>query len=145
MTIIHTEIEISASKRRVWEVLMAKHKWKYWNTFLFDCDPSQGFQPGQKVSLSLRRFPTEEEREFQPRVILVQPEVCLKWVSFIPGFQSEYIFELQEIGNKRTQYLHKIRFSGSLERVLVPFIREDEKSAIKRMARELKRYTEGGY
>jgi hypothetical protein len=52
------------------------------------------------------------------------------------------VFELQEIGVGRTKYVHKNHFSGILTRVFLPFIREDEKRGIQRMARELKRYVE---
>jgi hypothetical protein len=72
----------------------------------------------------------------------VQPNICLAWVSSIPGFRNEYVFELQEIGVGRTKYVHKTSYSGVLTRVFLPFIREDEQRGIQRMARELKRYVE---
>lgn len=142
MVSIYTEIDINVPKRQVWQVLFQKDQWKYWNTFLFDCDSRLGFEQGQEVSLSLRRLPNDEETDFEPLVTRVQPEMYLKWVSSIPGFRNEYVFELQEIGIGRTKYLHKSHFSGLLTRVFVPFIREDEHRGMQRMARELKRYAE---
>ncbi|HAA28720.1 MAG TPA: hypothetical protein DCE56_14830 [Cyanobacteria bacterium UBA8553] len=143
MTSLYTEIDISASKQRVWKVLFQKDRWKYWNTFLFDRDSEVPFMQGQEVFLSLRRLPHEEETEFEPLITRVQPNVCLSWISSIPGFRNEYVFELQEIGVGRTQYIHKNNYSGILSRVFLPFIREDEQRGIQRMARELKRYVEG--
>jgi hypothetical protein len=143
MASLYTEIDINAPKHKVWGVLLQKEQWKYWNTFLFDCDSNLPFQQGQEVSLSLRRLPKEEETEFEPLVTRIQPEVCLSWVSSIPGFRNEYVFELQEIGVGRTKYVHKNNYSGILTRVFLPFIREDELRGIQRMARELKRYVEG--
>ncbi|HAX89555.1 MAG TPA: hypothetical protein DCY91_25675 [Cyanobacteria bacterium UBA11370] len=142
MTSLYTEIDINAPKQRVWQVLFQKDQWKYWNTFLFDCDSRLRFEQGQEVSLSLRRLPNDEETEFEPLVTRIQPEMYLKWVSSIPGFRNEYVFELQEIGIGRTKYLHKSHFSGLLTRVFVPFIRDDEQRGMQRMARELKRYAE---
>lgn len=142
MASLYTEIEINAPKEKVWQALFQKERWKYWNTFLFDCDSSQLFRPGQEVFLSLRRLPYEEETEFEPLVSVVQPNICLSWVSSIPGFRNEYVFELQEIGLGRTQYLHKNYYSGVLTRVVLPFIRVDEHRGHQRMARELKRYVE---
>lgn len=139
---LYTEIEIEAPHQLVWQVLLQKEQWQYWNTFLFDLDASQPFKQGEEVSLALRRLPNEEETEFQPKVTLVQPQVCLAWVSQIPGFRNEYVFELQEIGMGRTKYVHRDNFSGFLSRVFLPFIRQDEQLGIKRMARELKRYAE---
>lgn len=109
---------------------------------MFDCDPVHPFKLGEETSLSLRRFPEEEETEFQPLVTVLQPEVCLAWVSQIRGFRNEYVFELMDIGIDRTRYVHRNIFSGFLTPVFLPFIREDEQQAIKRMARDLKRYVE---
>ena len=142
MKSLYVEIEINAPKQLVWQALFQKQEWHHWNTFLFDGEPTQPFKQGQEVILSLRRLPNEEETEFEPLVTLVQPGVCLSWVSQIPGFRNEYVFELQEIGVGRTKYVHKDNFSGVLTRVFLPFIKEDEHQGIKRMARELKRYVE---
>ena len=142
MTSLYTEVDINAPKQRVWQALFQKERWKYWNSFLFDCDSKVPFRQGQEVFLSLRRLPGEEETEFEPLVTRVQPTTCLSWVSSIPGFRNEYVFELQEIGIGRTKYVHKSYYSGILSRVIVPFIREDERQGIKRMARELKLYVE---
>ena len=144
MASLYAEIEINAPKKIVWQTLITKEQWKYWNTFLFDCDPARHFQQGQEVFLSVRRLPEDEETELQPVVTLIQPQVCLKWVTSIPGLRNEHVFELQEIGIGRTKYVHKDNFSGMLKQAFVPFIRADELRGIRRMARELKRYIEIG-
>lgn len=142
MPSFYAEIEINAPKQVVWEVLLYKEQWKYWNTFLFDLAPAKPFQQGEEAFLSLRRLPGEEETQFQPLLTLIQPGNCLKWISAIPGFQNEYVFELQEIGVRQTKYIHKDNFSGMLTRIFLPFIRQDEQQGIKRMAGELKHYVE---
>ena len=142
MPSLYTEIEINAPRSRVWQVLLRKEQWKYWNTFLYDCDPSQPFQMGGEVFLSVRRVQADEEIEFQPAITLIQPEVCLKWVASIPGFQNEHVFELLDVGRGRTRYLHQEHFSGMLTRLLLPFIRQDEQAGMRRMASELKTYLE---
>ncbi|NEP50883.1 MAG: SRPBCC domain-containing protein [Moorea sp. SIO3C2] len=143
MTSLYTDIDINVPRQKVWQILFHKQQWKYWNTFLFDCDSTLRFEQGKEVFLSLRRLPHEEETEFEPLVTQVQPGVCLSWVSSIPGFRSECVFDLQEIGVGRTKYIHKHSYSGILSRVFLPFIREDELRGLKRMAWELKRYAEG--
>ena len=142
MPSLYTEIDINAPRQKVWRVLVHKEKWVYWNTFLYDCDPERKFAAGQEVFLSLRRVPGENETEFQPRIMLLQPYVCLKWVSAIPGFVSEQVFELQDIGHDRTKYIHQEHFSGALTRLFLPFIRTEEQQGIRRMARELKHFVE---
>lgn len=142
MASLYVEIEISAPRERVWQVLMAKQRWQEWNSFLFDCDSSVPFQTGAVVCLGFRRHPGESETLIEPRCIQVQRNVCLAWVSEIPGFRSQQVFELQEIGVGRTKYTHRQEFSGFLCKVFFPFIRQDEQKGMWRMARELKRFVE---
>jgi hypothetical protein len=142
MTSLYTAVEIDAPRRRVWRVLYHKELWMYWNTFLYDSDPDQAFVQGRDVFLALRRVPGEPITEFQPHITLVQPNICLQWVSKIPGLVSYHSFELQDVGRDRTQYIHQEQFSGRLTRLFFPFIRHDEHQGICRMARELKQYVE---
>jgi hypothetical protein len=142
MPSLYTEIEINTSRQRVWQVLVHKEQWMYWNTFLYDRTPQQPFTQGQEVLLSFRRVPGEIETEFEARITLMQPNVCMQWVSAIPGFINEQVFELQDIGRDRTKYIHQERFSGLLTRLVLPVIRQDEQQGIRRMARELKQFAE---
>ncbi|PSB15386.1 SRPBCC domain-containing protein [Phormidesmis priestleyi ULC007] len=142
MPSLYTEIEIDVPKPQVWRILFQKDRWKYWNTFLYDCDCDRPFTQGQETILSLRRVSGEEPIEFQPIVTLVQQDSCLQWVSTIPGFRNEHVFELQDIGRNRTKYIHQERFSGPLSKMFLPFIRRDEQQGIQRMAWELKHYAE---
>ncbi len=134
--------EINAPKQKVWQALIEKHKWKYWNTFLFDCDPNQQFIQGQKAFLSMRRLPGDEETEFQPYITFLEPGVGMRWIFKFPGFVNEYSFELQEIGIRRTKYIHNARFSGLFSPTFLIFSRANEQAGVRRMARELKYYLE---
>ncbi|MEM9117588.1 MAG: SRPBCC domain-containing protein [Cyanobacteria bacterium P01_F01_bin.56] len=142
MPTLRTEIEINASRAAVWEVLMRKDEWRRWNTFLFDADPALAIRPGQEIFLSVRRLEDDEFTDFEPIVTLVQPQVCLRWIAKMPGFKSESAFELQDLSPTRTLYTHQQRFKGILSTLFLPFIRQDEKQGMKRMARQLKRYIE---
>jgi hypothetical protein len=142
MPILYTEITIDAPCLRVWQTLNQKDRWLYWNTFLYDCSPNQYLGLGKSVLLSVRRREGEPETEFDAFVTLMQPQICLRWVTKIPGFRHEQTFELQEIGRDRTQYIHQSKFSGPLCKLFLPFIRRDEQRGMSRMARQLKGYTE---
>jgi hypothetical protein len=142
MPSLYTEIEINAPKSIVWRALVHKQDWLKWNTFLFDRDPTQPFKQGQTVSLSLRRTTGELDTEFQSLVTLVQPEVCLQWVTKAPGLKSEHVFELQEVGWDRTKYTHRQNLSGLLTSLFFSLMRQDEQQGLRRMARELKQYIE---
>ncbi|BAS59530.1 MULTISPECIES: SRPBCC domain-containing protein [Leptolyngbya] len=142
MPSLYTEVEINAARSQIWQILIAKERWKYWNTFLFDCDPNRPFIQGRDVSLSVLRSPGEDEIQFRPIVTLVQPNYCLKWLSSIPGLHNEHVFELQDIGVNQTRFSYQQNFSGTFARFLLPFIRQEERKGIQRMAWELKRYAE---
>ncbi|MBD2021294.1 SRPBCC domain-containing protein [Leptolyngbya sp. FACHB-36] len=142
MPSLYTEIEINAPRREVWQALIEKERWKYWNTFLYDCEPARPMRQGQSLLLALRRERGEAETEFEAIVTRLQPGTCLRWVTSIPGFVTEHEFELADQGRDRTQYFHQARFTGALTRVILPFIRRDEHQGMKRMAWELKHYIE---
>jgi hypothetical protein len=143
MPTLYTEIEINAPRTTVWQTLLHKEAWLRWNTFLYDRNPDLVFQQGRTVQLSLRRLREETETEFEARVLLLQPQVCLRWVSTAPGFRSEHVFELQDVGHNRVKYIHRELFSGLATPFFLSFLRKDEQQGLRRMAWELKLYLEG--
>jgi hypothetical protein len=142
MPTLRTEIEINAPRSVVWNALTRKDEWRRWNTFLFDADPALTIRQGQEIFLSVRRLEDDEFTDFEPRITLVQPPTCLRWVARMPGFKSESSFEIQDLSPTRCLYRHQQRFKGVLSTLFLPFIRQDEKQGMKRMARQLKRYVE---
>lgn len=143
MPSLYAEIEINAPKSVVWDALVRKENWLKWNTFLYDRNPDLLFVQGRTVQLSLRRLREETETEFEPRILLLQPQVCLRWMTTAPGYRSEHVFELQDIGRNRTKYTHRETVSGITTRLFLPFLRQDQQQGLRRMARELKHYVEG--
>jgi hypothetical protein len=142
MPSLYAEIEINSPASIIWDTLICKEDWRFWNTFLYDCDPNLPFALGREVFLAMQRIEGDDETEFQPVVTMMQPQRCLKWISRIPGLRSEHSFELQEISPGYTRYMHREVFSGVLSNVFLPFIRQDEKQGLQRMAHQLKRYVE---
>lgn len=142
MPSLYAEIEINAPKSTVWRALTYKENWLKWNTFLYDLNPALPFKQGQTVHLSLKRSREETETEFEPRILLFQPPVCLRWVYTAPGLRSVHTFELQDIGYDRTKYIHQETVSGPAMVLFMPFLRHDEQQGLRRMARELKNYVE---
>lgn len=144
MPSLYAEIEINATAAQVWDALVRKEDWRYWNTFLYDCDPRSNFMLGREVFLAMQRIEGDVDTEFQPVVTTLRPGSCLRWVSKIPGLKTEHSFEMQEIAPGRTRYLHRDIFMGPLSGVFLPFIRDDEREGVRRMAYQLKRYVESG-
>ncbi len=142
MPTLYAEIDINAPQSVVWDALIRKDQWRFWNTFLFDCDPSLPMQRGGEIFLSMQRLEGDEETEFQPLITMMRSPYVMRWVSTIPGLRSEHMFELRETVPGRTRYLHRENFSGILSKVFLPFIRQDERQGLRRMAQQLKMHVE---
>jgi len=145
MPTLHAEIDIDAPRFAVWDALIRKEEWYRWNTFLFDCDASRPMQQGRDILVALRRREGDAEMEFQPRVVVMQTNRCLRWMAKVPGLKSEYLFELEDVGTNRTRYRHQQRMTGAFSRVFLPFIRQDERAGMGRMTWQMKRYVEEYY
>ncbi|MEB3252253.1 MAG: SRPBCC domain-containing protein [Cyanobacteriota bacterium] len=145
MPSFHSETTIEAPRFAVWDALVRKQEWHRWNTFLYDGDPTLPMDQGKTVSLALRRREGEEGTEFQARILVFQPNRCLRWIAKAPGFRSEHLFDLEEVGANRTRYIHQEHLSGLLARLMLPLVHQDEKQGIRRMTQQLKRYVEYHY
>ena len=141
MPTLYAEIDINAPPSVVWEALVRKDQWRYWNTFFYDCEPGIQIARGNELFLAMQRLEGDEETEFQPLITMLRPGL-MKWTSSIPGLKTEHTFELQERMPGRTRYLHREVFSGILSKVFLPFIRQDEQQGLRRMAQQLKRHVE---
>jgi hypothetical protein len=142
MPTLYAEIDINAPQGIVWDALVRKDQWRYWNTFLYDCDPGLPMARGSEIFLSMQRLEGDEETEFQPVITMMRSPHVMRWVSSIPGLRSEHLFELRETVPGRTRYLHRETFSGILSKVFLPFIRQDERQGLRRMAQQLKMHVE---
>lgn len=142
MPTLYAEIDINAPQSVVWDALIRKDQWRFWNTFLYDCDPGLTLARGNEIFLSMQRLEGDEETEFQPVITMMRSPYLMKWVATIPGLRSEHVFELQETVPGRTRYIHRETFSGILSKVFLPFIRQDERQGLRRMAQQLKLYVE---
>ena len=142
MPTLYAEIDINAPQSVVWEALMRKDQWRYWNTFFYDCEPGIRMARGNELFLAMQRLEGDEETEFQPLITMLRPPSLMKWTSSIPGLKTEHTFELQERMPGRTSYLHRETFSGILSKVFLPFIRQDERQGLRRMAQQLKIHVE---
>ena len=142
MPSLYSEIDINAPQSVVWDALVRKDQWRFWNTFLYDCDPGLRIARGNEIFLAMQRLEGDEETEFQPVITMLRPPYMMRWVSTIPGLRSEHVFELRENVPGRTHYIHRELFSGILSKVFLPFIRQDERQGLRRMSQQLKMHVE---
>ena len=142
MPSLYSEIDINAPQSVVWDALVRKDQWRFWNTFLYDCDPGLRIARGNEIFLAMQRLEGDEETEFQPLITMLRPPTMMRWVSTIPGLRCEHVFELRENVPGQTRYMHREVFSGILSKVFLPFIRQDEKQGLRRMSQQLKMHVE---
>ena len=142
MPSLYAEIDINAPQSVVWEALVRKDQWRFWNTFLYDRVPGMRLARGNEIFLAMQRLEGDEETEFQPLITMVRPPSMMRWVSTIPGLRTEHVFELRENVPGRTRYIHREVFSGILSKVFLPFIRQDERQGLRRMSQQLKMHVE---
>ncbi|MEM6868742.1 MAG: SRPBCC domain-containing protein [Cyanobacteria bacterium P01_C01_bin.121] len=142
MPSLYAEIDINAPQDVVWDALVRKDQWRFWNTFLYDCDPGLRIARGNEIFLAMQRLEGDEETEFQPLITMLRPPYMMRWVATIPGLRTEHVFELRENVPGRTRYMHRELFSGILSKVFLPFIRQDERQGLRRMSQQLKMHVE---
>lgn len=137
---IHTEIEIAASARRVWEVLADFERYGEWNPFLVRVkgEPREGAKLETHITT-----PAGAKRTYEPKVTRVEPEKELRWFGKVPGFLSgEHIFTIEAAGDgSRVKFVHREVFGG----LLSSFFKDtdDVRAGFEEMNRALKARCEG--
>ncbi len=117
---IHTELEISASAERVWEVLTDFSSYPEWNPMIRRA--SGEARAGERLELyfapSGRKGTT-----FRPKLLVVEPSRELRWLGQ-PGiprlFESEHFFIIEENRRNEVRLVHDMIFYG----LLIPLVRK---------------------
>lgn len=131
---IHTEIEIAASARRVWEVLSDFARYEEWNPFI----RKVGGEPKEGAKLEIHlTTPAGKQRTYEPKVTKFEPEKELRWFGKVPGFLSgEHIFAIENVGNGRVKFVHREVFGGLLSSFFKDM--DDVRAGFEEMNRALK-------
>ena len=118
---INTEVEISATPARVWEVLMDFPAHAQWNPFVRSIAGTPSV--GQRLAVRIQP-PGGKAMTFKPKVLNAQPNLELRWLGhlLVPGlFDGEHYFQLHARDGGGTRLLHGERFSG----LLVPLFKSN--------------------
>lgn len=138
---VYTEIEIAATAKQVWQVLVDFASYPDWNPFIrrITGEPKEGSKLEIKITT-----PSGTNRSYEPKVTKVEPEAELRWFGKIPGFLSgEHIFSIQEAGPGRVKFVHRELFSGLLTSFFGSSTDRDIKAGFEEMNRALKKRVEG--
>jgi hypothetical protein len=137
---IRTEIEIAASRERVWQALADFPRYSEWNPFIREAIGEA--KEGSKLEIHITT-PSGAKRTYEPRVTKVEPGRELRWLGKVPGFLSgEHIFTLEE-RNGRTLLIHREVFGGLLTSFFGKSLDEDVRAGFEEMNRALKKRAEG--
>lgn len=116
---IYTEIEISASRDKIWQTFSDFEKYPDWNPFI------RSLQGTPKTGNQLRVEiypPDAKSMLFKPKVLGYKEKESLRWKGHLifPGlFDGEHIFELKDQTGGKVLFIQRERFSG----ILVPLFR----------------------
>ena len=140
---IETDIEITASPKRVWSILMDFPAYPQWNPFIRSL--SGVAKPGEKLRATIQ---PEERRAmtFRPRVLKAADQQELRWLGRLgfPGlFDGQHYFQLTALSNGYTRFTHGERFSGILVGVFISSMEAATKAGFVAMNAALKDRAEG--
>lgn len=111
---IHTEIEINASPKRIWEVLTDFENYPAWNPFITKIYGTP--KEGERLIIHAQLNPHRTE-VFRPIIIGLQPEHELQWRGSLPVpgmFTGKHIFTLEPLPDGRCRLIHREEFTGLL-------------------------------
>jgi len=140
---LHSQIDISASAERVWELLTDFASYPQWNPFIrhISGEPTTGER------LKVRLEPPESRGiTLRPKVLAAEPNHQLRWLGhlLVPGLlDAEHSFIIRALEEDRVRFVHTEAFRG----LLVPlFARSLDNSTLRgfeEMNRALKERAEG--
>ena len=109
---IRTEIDISASPEKAWDVLTDFDRFPQWNPFIRQISGSPEIGAKLKIQLQTSRG---KSRTYRPTVTKVEPNHELRWFgkSIIPGiFNGERIFTIEPLKTNHVRFVHMEIFTG---------------------------------
>ncbi len=139
---LHTEIEIEASKERVWASLLDFVSYPQWNPFIRSVVGVA--QPGARHQITLRPSGGRAIR-FSPVVLVAEAGRELRWLGrfLIPGlFDGEHSFVIDPLPDGKVRFQQNERFSGILVGLFRASLERDTRRGFEEMNRALKTIAE---
>lgn len=135
---LRTEILVSASPQKVWEVLTDFDNYPNWNPFIKSI---QG-QPkvGEKITVRLEP-PDAKGITMTPKVLAFEVNKQFRWIGnfVLPGlFDGEHIFELIDNKDGTTLFVQRENFNGVLVGMFKKMLDNNTKRGFEMMNQQLK-------
>jgi len=139
---IKTEIIISASKERVWEILTDFPSYAKWNPFIVSIKGD--LVVGKRLTNTMLN--NGKTFVFKPKVLTVTPYQYFDWLGslFVKGlFDGHHFFEIEEIGGGQVKLCQGEYFSGILSSTILTKIGNDTRNNFIKMNQAIKQLAEG--
>ena len=140
---LHSEIGISASPKRIWQVLTCFEEYGHWNPAI-DCAGGEA-----AVGTTLRvtiRWPGLQASPYELEVLGAIPDRELRWVGHykIKGLlDGDHSFIIEPQGEDHSKVIQMESFSGLLVPVFAHWLRNNVLSGFELVDAALKRRAEG--
>ncbi|MGL4581657.1 MAG: SRPBCC family protein [Flavobacterium sp.] len=134
---IETSIQIKASKKEVWDVLMDFNEYAYWNPFIKSITGIASIGMPLEIILPTMRF--------RPIVHTKKNEELFSWQGklWINGlFDGHHQFELKTIDDHNCLFIHSEEFKGILVPLLKKKLNTDTRLGFEAMNNALKNRVE---
>ncbi len=108
-----SEVEIGSPAERVWDVLTDFDAYPEWNPFIRRA--SGELREGARLEVVIKP-PGRRATTFRPIIVKLEPGRELRWLGrlLLPKlFDGEHIHRLEPLGEGRTRYVQRERFSGA--------------------------------
>lgn len=138
---IVTEITINATAEEVWAVLVKNEDYGSWNPLIIESTGE--IIKGGKLKNTLQTG--EKTMVFKPKITELTPNKRFEWLGhlLIPGiFDGRHFFELKELENGQTLFIHGENFKGILSGFILKSIGEDTTQNFIKMNKALKKKVE---
>jgi len=138
---VYTELEINATKEKVWETLIDFSSYSKWNPLIIEATGE--LKLGSKLIINVKT-PAGKNMKFNPEVVYFEEKKKFVWLGhlLVPGFFSgKHSFSLKDKNNS-CKIIHKEEFSGFLVPLLWRFLEKDFTLGFQQMNEALKKRVE---
>lgn len=139
---IYTEIEISATPERVWQILTDFEALPEWNPFMRRA--SGEVKVGAKLEVFLQPS-GGRGMTFKPTVVEATPNREFRWLGNLGVrglFDGEHSFTIEPLGENRVRFVHRESFRGLLVPLLLLMVEKDTRRGFEEMNQALKTQAE---
>lgn len=142
MKTIETNIDIAASRDRVWTTLTDLKKFPEWNPFITSIEGD--LEQGSRLLVTISP-PGRKAMIFKPYLIEVEAGMKLSWLGhfLVPGlFDGRHEFIIAGVSAGKLQFIHREEFTGLLVPLFWGSMEQPTKTGFESMNEALKKRAE---